>query len=64
MTSRKLAWSLPTKNEVGSFSGNIAAWNVQVVKNVVIDMSLRRRDGVVIANKIANQISANVNSAA
>lgn len=64
-TPTELAWSLPTKNEVGANAGNIAAWNIRVAQNVIVDIrSLRRRDGVTVTSEIANQIVAKINSSA
>lgn len=63
-TSTELAWSAPTTDEVGANVGNIAAWNIRLVKNVVVDVqSLRRRDGVAMAGRIADQVVAKVNAA-
>lgn len=55
----ELAWSIPTRNEVGENSGNVAAWNIRVVENLVIDVSsARRRDGAATTGKIADKIAA------
>jgi PknH-like extracellular domain len=65
MTPTELAWSFPTRDEAGAYVGDIAAWNVRAVKNVVVDVqSLRRQDGVATAANITDQIVAKVNSAA
>ncbi len=55
----EVAWSLPTRNEVGENTGNLAAWTIRVVDNLVIDVSsARRRDGVATVAKIADKIVA------
>ncbi|WP_195167896.1 sensor domain-containing protein [Mycobacteroides abscessus] len=59
-TSRgEVAWSQPTQNEVGEYAGNLAAWNVRLVENVMIYVtSARRRDGVETVAKLADRIAA------
>jgi hypothetical protein len=64
-TPTELASSVPTADEVGEYRGNIAASDIRVVENVVIDVqSFRRRDGVAMTAQIAERISARVKSIA
>ncbi|MDO3126528.1 sensor domain-containing protein [Mycobacteroides abscessus subsp. bolletii] len=56
---REVAWSQPTQNEVGEYAGNIAAWNVRLVENVIVYVtSARDYEGVGIVAKLADHIVA------
>ncbi|SLB51841.1 Uncharacterised protein [Mycobacteroides abscessus subsp. bolletii] len=56
---REVAWSQPTQNEVGEYAGNIAAWNVRLVENVIVYVtSARDYEGVGIVAKMADGIVA------
>ena len=60
----QMAWSFPTSNEAGEYTGNVSAWNVQAVDNVVVfATSQRHENGVVLSEKIAGLTAQRVRDA-